>query len=61
MRRVGSIPFTCSNHSFELARIHQVPVSGIFRDTIRLGRYNVVEADVLMSRPGPLLLRYPSS
>jgi FtsP/CotA-like multicopper oxidase with cupredoxin domain len=48
-------------HSFELARIHQVPVSGIFKDTIRLGRYNVVEADVAMSRPGPLLLRYPSS
>jgi FtsP/CotA-like multicopper oxidase with cupredoxin domain len=49
------------HHSFELARIHQVPVSGIFSDTIRLGRYNVVEADVLMSRSGPLLLRYPSS
>ena len=48
------------HHSFELARIHQVPVSGIFRDTIRLERYNVVEADVLMSRSGPLLLRYPS-
>ena len=50
-----------SHHSFELARIHQVPVSGIFRDTLRLERYNVVEADVLMSRSGPLLLRYPSS
>ena len=49
------------NHSFELTRIHQVPVSGIFRDTLRLERYNVVEADVLISRPGPLLLRYPSS
>jgi FtsP/CotA-like multicopper oxidase with cupredoxin domain len=49
------------NHSFELARIHQVPVSGILKDTISLGRYNVVEADVLISRPGPLLLHYPSS
>jgi hypothetical protein len=49
------------NHSFELKRIHQVPVSGIFRATLRLERYNVVEADVLISRPGPLLLRYPSS
>lgn len=49
------------HHTFEVARIHQVPVSGIFKDTLRLGRYNVVEADVLMSRPGPLLLRYPSS
>jgi FtsP/CotA-like multicopper oxidase with cupredoxin domain len=50
-----------SHHSFELARIHQAPVSGIFRDTLRLGRYHVVEADVLMSCSGPLLLRYPSS
>jgi hypothetical protein len=49
------------HHSFELARIHQVPVSGVFRETLRLERYNVVEADVLMSRSGPLLLRYPSS
>jgi len=49
------------NHSFELTRIYQVPVSGIFRDTLRLERYNVVEADVLMSRSGPMLLRYPSS
>jgi hypothetical protein len=48
------------HHSFELTRIHQVPVSGIFQDTIRLGRYNVVEADLVMSRPGPLLLHYPS-
>jgi hypothetical protein len=49
------------HHSFELARIHQVPVSGIFTNALCLGRYNVVEADVLMSRPGPLLLHYPSS
>jgi FtsP/CotA-like multicopper oxidase with cupredoxin domain len=49
------------HHSFELTRVHQVPVSGIFGDTLRLERYNVVEADVLMSRSGPLLLRYPSS
>jgi hypothetical protein len=50
-----------THHSFELTRIQQVPVSGVFRDTLRLERYNVVEADVLMSRSGPLLLRYPSS
>ena len=49
------------HHNFELARIHQVPVSGIFKNTLRLGRYNVVEADVLMSRSGPVLLRYSSS
>src|ERR1700722_1240677 len=44
------------HHSFELTRVHQVPVSGIFGDTLRLERYNVVEADVRMSRSGPLLL-----
>ena len=49
------------HHSFEVARIHQIPVSGVFKDTIRLGRYNVVEADLVMSRPGPVLLHYPSS
>jgi FtsP/CotA-like multicopper oxidase with cupredoxin domain len=49
------------HHSFELTRVHQVPVSGIFRGTLRLERYNVVEADLLMSRSGPLLLRYPIS
>jgi hypothetical protein len=49
------------HHSFEFTRIHQVPVSGIFRDTLPLERYGVVEADVLMRRSGPLLLRYASS
>jgi hypothetical protein len=48
-------------HSFGLARIHQAPISGIFQNAIRLGRYDVVEADVLMSRPGPLLLHYAAS
>jgi hypothetical protein len=57
----GDHTVSLSHHSFELTRIHQVPVSGIFRDTLRLERYNVVEADVLMRRSGPLLLRYPSS
>ena len=49
------------HHRFAVARIHQVPVSGISTDTLRLERYNVVEADVLMTRPGPLLLRYPNT
>jgi hypothetical protein len=49
------------NHKFALARIHQAPVSRMFESTIRLGRYHVVEADILMSRPGPLLLHYLSS
>ena len=48
------------HHSFELTRIHQVPLSGIFKDTLPLERYNVIEADVLMSRSGPLLLHYTS-
>jgi hypothetical protein len=48
------------HHSFELTRVHQVPVSGILTVTVSLERYNVVEADVLMSRSGPLLLHYTS-
>jgi FtsP/CotA-like multicopper oxidase with cupredoxin domain len=34
-------------HKFMLARVNQVPVSGIIKDTVRLERYNVIEADVL--------------
>jgi hypothetical protein len=48
------------HHGFALARIHQVSVSGIFQKAIRLGRYNVVEADVVISRPGPLMLHCPA-
>jgi hypothetical protein len=46
-------PVHLQRHNFELARIHQIPVSGIFKNTIRLERYNVVEADVVVSHPGP--------
>jgi FtsP/CotA-like multicopper oxidase with cupredoxin domain len=46
-------PVHLQHHNFELARIHQIPVSGIFKNTIRLERYNVVEADVVVSHPGP--------
>jgi FtsP/CotA-like multicopper oxidase with cupredoxin domain len=31
---------------FELTRVNQIPVSGIFKDTVRLDGYSVVEADV---------------
>jgi FtsP/CotA-like multicopper oxidase with cupredoxin domain len=31
---------------FELTRVNQIPVSGIFKDTIRLDRYNTVETDI---------------
>jgi FtsP/CotA-like multicopper oxidase with cupredoxin domain len=34
-------------HKFMLTRVNQVPVSGITKDTVRLERYNVIEADVL--------------
>ena len=30
-----------------LARVHQIPVAGVVKDTIRLERYNVIEADVI--------------
>jgi FtsP/CotA-like multicopper oxidase with cupredoxin domain len=35
------------HQSFALTRVNQIPVSGIIKDTIRLERYNVIEADVL--------------
>jgi FtsP/CotA-like multicopper oxidase with cupredoxin domain len=41
-------PVHLHHHSFELTRVNQVPVSGIFKDTVRLERYNVVEADVVV-------------
>jgi FtsP/CotA-like multicopper oxidase with cupredoxin domain len=56
----GAHSVSLRHHSFEVTRIHQVPVSGIYKDTLSLERYNVVEADVLMSRSGPLLLHYAS-
>jgi len=44
-------PVHLDRHSFELVRVNQVPVSGILKDTVRLERYNVVEADFLASNP----------
>jgi FtsP/CotA-like multicopper oxidase with cupredoxin domain len=32
--------------TFELTRVNQIPVSGIFKDTVRLDGYNIVEADL---------------
>jgi FtsP/CotA-like multicopper oxidase with cupredoxin domain len=34
-------------HKFMLTRVNQVPVSGIVKDTLRLERYNVIEADAV--------------
>jgi FtsP/CotA-like multicopper oxidase with cupredoxin domain len=42
-----SHPTRLPHHSFALTRVNQMPVSGIIKDTIRLERYNVIEADVL--------------
>jgi FtsP/CotA-like multicopper oxidase with cupredoxin domain len=39
-------PVRLPHHSFRLMRVNQIPVSGILKDTIRLDRYNVIEADV---------------
>jgi FtsP/CotA-like multicopper oxidase with cupredoxin domain len=37
-------PVRLRHYRFELTRVNQIPVAGIFKDTIRLERYNVVEA-----------------
>jgi len=39
-------PVQLPQHKFLLTRVKQVPVSGIIKDTVRLERYNVIEADV---------------
>jgi FtsP/CotA-like multicopper oxidase with cupredoxin domain len=41
-------PVQFPQHKFVLTRVNQVPVSGIIKDTVRLERYNVIEADVVM-------------
>jgi FtsP/CotA-like multicopper oxidase with cupredoxin domain len=40
-------PVQLPHHRFALVRVNQIPVSGIIKDTLRLERYNVIEADVL--------------
>jgi FtsP/CotA-like multicopper oxidase with cupredoxin domain len=40
-------PVQLPQHNFVLTRVNQVPVSGIVKDTVRLERYNVIEADVV--------------
>jgi FtsP/CotA-like multicopper oxidase with cupredoxin domain len=44
------------DHHFEMARVEQAPVSGMLRNSIRLDRYNVVEADVFLQQPQPLVI-----
>lgn len=40
-------PVHLPGYDLQLTRVNQVPVSGIVKDTVRLERYNVIEADVL--------------
>ena len=40
-------PVHLPQHNLALTRVNQVPVSGIIKDTVRLERYNVIEADVV--------------
>jgi len=43
----GAQPVQLPRHKFVLTRVNQVPVSGIIKDTVRLERYNVIEADAV--------------
>lgn len=40
-------PVHLPGYNLLLTRVNQIPVSGINKDTVRLERYNVIEADVL--------------
>ena len=42
-------PVRLHGYNLELTRVNQIPVSGIIKETISLERYNVVEADVVMT------------
>jgi len=49
LRMMNATVRPCTVHltrHFELTRVNQIPVSGIFKDTVRLDRYNIVEADL---------------
>jgi len=49
LRMMNATARPCSVHlrrGFELTRVNQIPVSGIFKDTVRLDGYSVVEADI---------------
>jgi FtsP/CotA-like multicopper oxidase with cupredoxin domain len=45
-------PVHLHRHSFELKRIAQIPIEGLWKDTIKLERYNCAEADFLANNPG---------
>jgi FtsP/CotA-like multicopper oxidase with cupredoxin domain len=40
-------PVRLPGYTLQLTRVNQIPVSGISKDTIRLERYNVIEADLV--------------
>jgi FtsP/CotA-like multicopper oxidase with cupredoxin domain len=48
-------PVHLHRHSFELKRVGQVPTTGIVKDTLNLGRYNVAEAEFVADNPGSTL------
>jgi FtsP/CotA-like multicopper oxidase with cupredoxin domain len=48
-------PVHLHRHSFELKRVAQVPTSGIIKDTLQLGRYNVAEVEFVANNPGRTL------
>jgi FtsP/CotA-like multicopper oxidase with cupredoxin domain len=39
-----------SHRNFVLTRANQIPVDGVIKDTIRLERYNIIEADVIPNK-----------
>jgi hypothetical protein len=49
LRIMNATAWPCSvrlNRRFELTRVNQIPVSGIFRNTVRLEGYSTINADV---------------
>jgi len=48
-------PVHLHRHRFELVTVDQVPVSGIWKDTANLRRFNMIEADFIADNPGPTL------
>jgi FtsP/CotA-like multicopper oxidase with cupredoxin domain len=50
-------PVHLHRHSFELKRIAQIPIEGLWKDTINLERYNCAEADFLANNPGLTLFQ----
>lgn len=50
-----ALPVHLQRHSFELKHIAQVPVSGLWKDTVSVGRYSYAEAEFVANNPGHTL------